>query len=185
VITNLLFGIRLSTLLDRKQRSLDKVKLRIATTKQWCRIASAMHMSFFIERLRSSSICSSSPVLLPGLIRPFLVTFVITGPLIRLVAVALESAGQIGDPASQRVDQLKNIPQRALAQGKSFREDTRVRQLQLGDHRTQTREVGLTRGRGPAELVRKPLLLCSFVSFLRTNVEWTSRSTHRKGSSHT
>ena len=139
----------------------------------------------FIVRLRSSSMFLSSLVLLPGLIRPSLVTFVITGPLTRLVAVALESASQVGDPASQRVDQLKNIPQRALAQGKSFREDTRVRQLQLGDHRAQTREVGLTRGWGPAELVWKPLLLCLFVSYLRTNVEWASRSTHRKGSSHT
>jgi hypothetical protein len=77
-----------------------------------------------------------------------------------LPAVALESASQVGDLASQRVDQLENIPQRALAQRKSFRENTRVRQLQLGDHRAQTRDVGLPRRRGPAELVWEPLLLC-------------------------
>ena len=136
----------------------------------------------FIAKLRSCSLFSSHPVLLPGPgIQLSIVILVISGS-IHLTAVALKSTSQVGNLASQRVDQLKNVPQRALAQRKSFREDTRVRQLQFGNHGAQTRKVGLASGWCPAQLVGEPFLFYTICqSSAKRSCANVSR-THRKGS---
>jgi hypothetical protein len=119
--------------------------------QQYSKIASAVHMSF---PLRSYSHHRSSPY-------PVLQDNYLQLPS----AATLEGTSEVGNLPGQWVDQRKNVPQSSFSQGQSFRDKTRVRQLQLGNHRTQTRKVGFTLRRGPAELIGKPLLLCTICQF--------------------